>query len=791
MSQFEKIHNRALKLSLLIVFAVSVSTRAAGRWDTRFDLPGASDGRVQSLVDFGGSLYAVGPFTRFAGVSTRGAARWNGTNWIAFDTPSGITMQAAAATGDAIYFAGHSKDNSRSTFLFRWQEGGWTLIKPPPEYQGVRSEILLADGNAIYAEVLPASSPSGFRALAKWDGGKWTILADTDPARETGRRGLAIVGGEIYACGPLSSKSGSMISLGRLVNGQWEPVGGGAEFLVYSIATDGRHLFARGQLTLPGNTPSGLAVWDGARWRNLYAPGRDVQALSSGNGEVITAEVTREESSNRLLSITELVSYQGTNRTVLGRGEAEHMTLLKRRPEGIYCAGNFRSVSGVHTGNLALWTGTQWTKAGPSEHQGLSDQATALAVSGANVYVAGRFEFAGGVRANGVARWDGRRWHALGNGIESGRVTGIAARGSEVLVLRVTDIVGSPPQSHILRWDGSTWTQISQGLRGQPNAITATETEFLAAITSGQRIAIARWDGSSWTNIIEPSTGVLTGQVRTMLSTPDEFFVGGYFWNVSGTIANVARWRSDQWLPMQTGVSGTAPPSRTGFNSLILEAAALLWDGKDLYAGGSFTMAGGRPASNVARWNGQSWAAMGTGIPGFGICEINTHYCSRPVTSMAFVQGKLFAAGGKNALTGQILSAWDGSEWTRIGDWAYDFGRPERASDDQIHIWAMGSHGQELFLAGNFGTVSDVVSHGFAIWHEPEPAKLRARLAEGRAVLSWPLELEPAALEFTDSLSNKNWQPAANLPGHVRRFTAGGVEVRLEPSARQRFYRLR
>jgi len=41
-----------------------------------------------------------------------------------------------------------------------------------------------------------------------------------------------------------------------------------------------------------------------------------------------------------------------------------------------------------------------------------------------------------------------------------------------------------------------------------------------------------------------------------------------------------------------------------------------------LYAGGSFTTAGGKPANNIAYWDGSQWNAMGQGINGF-IWRIN------------------------------------------------------------------------------------------------------------------------------------------------------------------------
>ena len=39
-------------------------------------------------------------------------------------------------------------------------------------------------------------------------------------------------------------------------------------------------------------------------------------------------------------------------------------------------------------------------------------------------------------------------------------------------------------------------------------------------------------------------------------------------------------------------------------------------NGRELYAAGSFQAAGGAVASNIAKWNGARWAAVGVGRPG-------------------------------------------------------------------------------------------------------------------------------------------------------------------------------
>ena len=49
----------------------------------------------------------------------------------------------------------------------------------------------------------------------------------------------------------------------------------------------------------------------------------------------------------------------------------------------------------------------------------------------------------------------------------------------------------------------------------------------------------------------------------------------------------------------------------TGMNSSVF---ALTLMGTDVFAGGNFTTAGGLTVNYIAKWNGTSWSALGTGM---------------------------------------------------------------------------------------------------------------------------------------------------------------------------------
>ena len=51
-----------------------------------------------------------------------------------------------------------------------------------------------------------------------------------------------------------------------------------------------------------------------------------------------------------------------------------------------------------------------------------------------------------------------------------------------------------------------------------------------------------------------------------------------------------------------------------GFGDGTATVHALAVSGTDLYAGGSFTTAGGTAANHIAKWNGSAWSALGSGM---------------------------------------------------------------------------------------------------------------------------------------------------------------------------------
>jgi hypothetical protein len=115
-----------------------------------------------------------------------------------------------------------------------------------------------------------------------------------------------------------------------------------------------------------------------------------------------------------------------------------------------------------------------------------------------------------------------------------------------------------------------------------------------------------------------------------------DVYAAGPFDTAGGNPAtNIAKWNGSSWSALGSGVNG--------------EVYVLAVSGTDLYAGGWFTMAGGSPANYIAKWNGSSWSALGSGIGGVAFY---------PALRGLAVSGSDLYVGGPFTVAGGKVSAY-------------------------------------------------------------------------------------------------------------------------------------
>ena len=119
----------------------------------------------------------------------------------------------------------------------------------------------------------------------------------------------------------------------------------------------------------------------------------------------------------------------------------------------------------------------------------------------------------------------------------------------------------------------------------------------------------------------------------TVADSVGNVYVGGLFSSVDGVpVSNIARWDGNSWSALGSGLAG---------NSSYVKALEIDNNGV-LYAGGNFRNAGGdKNANRIAKWDGNSWSALGAGING-------------SVSSMALDNNDVLYVGGSFSDAGGV-----------------------------------------------------------------------------------------------------------------------------------------
>jgi hypothetical protein len=283
-----------------------------------------------------------------------------------------------------------------------------------------------------------------------------------------------------------------------------------------------------------------------------------------------------------------------------------------------------------------------------------------------------------------------------------------------ILRMAITGMIMSvPAQAQPCAWEALAGTSFGDLVRirallpfddGLGPALYAGGTFREATGSPGDRIT--RWDGESWF----PLGRGLGGSADSLALFNDgrgpALYVGGPFYR-AGEIPNangIARWDGREWSALGTGIRNfTDPPSAHN------AAAMVVFDdgsGPALYVGGRFTEAGGAPALNVARWNGEQWSAMGDGVSGYEV---------RALAIFDDGSGPALYAGGYIDIGG--VARWDGQSWSRVGDSFVGY-------IDAMAVFDDGT-GPALYAGGQMHVSSGHPGNGIARWDGERWAPLR------------------------------------------------------------------
>lgn len=609
------------------------------------------------------------------------------------------------------------------------------------------------DGPSLYvAGTFLVAGGTTVNRVARWDGHAWHAL-------EGGVTGGLVYdlevfddglggGPELYAAGTFTHVAGVPSARIAKWNGRsWSPLavpvttGNGDDVYALQVFDDGRGggpaLFAGGLFDLGAGVGEFIARWDGRAWSQL-GPGlnntvTDLVTFDDGGGEALYAAGAFTAAG--ATSVNRVAKWDGTSWTPLGTGVGATAQSLAVFDDGrgggpaLYLGGAFSTAGGVSVNRVARWNGSAWSALG----QGVNASMLSLEVfddgrgDGPALYAGGSFTSASGVPASRVAKWNGSSWSPLGGGVDNS-VQALAAfddsSGAGPRLFVGGDLMSSDgiATSRISAWNGATWGVLGEGLDGLVRALVVHDDgsgsgPALFAGGSFKRAngvllnGVAKWSGASWSPL---GTG-MSDPVRALAVFDDGsgrgpvLVAGGEFTTADGDPANrIAQWDGASWTPLGTGMSGGLTPF---VNALIVfddgEGA-----GPALYAGGAFLFANGLPANRVAKWNGESWSALGSGVGGAGteVLAFAVHDAD-PDAPILLVGGSFTSAGGSSA---NRIASWNGTGWSPLGGGV-------GGTTPAVHAIALFDDdlggGPAVFAAGSFTTAGGGAANRIAKWN--------------------------------------------------------------------------
>ncbi len=257
----------------------------------------------------------------------------------------------------------------------------------------------------------------------------------------------------------------------------------------------------------------------------------------------------------------------------------------------------------------------------------------------------------------------------------------------------------------LVAWDGSACQPLGPGLGfisaygpGIGWALAVYDNDLIVGGTfeSAGGIpanCIARYDGAAWHNLgvgISPfgTSTTVNPAIRALTVYNGDLIAAGSFDVAGGQSAmNIAKWNGTSWSPLGAGVNG--------------RVRAVLPFAGDLYAAGDFTSAGGQPAAHIARWNGASWSPLFNGLSG------GPAYPGTTVTTLRVFNGELIVGGSFSMAGSQLatnIARWTGTQWLPL--WTGTDG----------YVTAARPYAGALAVAGDFYTAGGVQARYVASW---------------------------------------------------------------------------
>jgi trimeric autotransporter adhesin len=625
------------------IFTSVNGAAAAGlaKWDgTGWNGIGFS-GIAYALAVDGNNLYVAGAYTNAdaGGVVMTNIGYWDGSAWHALGgglgTPGNGTTRTVIVNNGLVYAGGYFTNSGSLliTNLAVWNGSSWSAVGG-----GVNSSVysLAFNGTDFYVGgsfTQAGSTPA--TNIARWDGANWSAVG----GGLTGAAGslvesLAVFNGSVCAAGSFTNAGGLKVANFAVWNGaSWSAANGGLGAAGYRVVNNGTNVYVGGNFqTASGRLMGYIAAFDGVNWSPIGTAGQI-------NGISATARALAGDGTNLYAGGGSLSLMGQTNANLIARFDGTNWFPLSTGISGsgvvsgpigttiltlnvtnnyVYAGGYFTNAGGVPVTNIAVWNGTNWSALGNP-----GGVVASMLIRTDGVYAAGApFYNASYYNSPFFNRWDGANWNGVAINfppmtdweISIGPFIGmdaLACIGTNIFIggyFFLGEYTNTPPLgfvgcNNIMRFDGTYGWVMGTGLSSNVTTMAVINTNLYVAglFTNAGGVTaskIAQWNGSYWTNLGSGLVG--SGVINALATMGGNLYAAGTFTNMGGTSANrIAKWDGANWTALGNGA--TYPGLDTASSIVGLGVS-----GNNLFASGTFRMAGDRASFNLARWNEQT-----------------------------------------------------------------------------------------------------------------------------------------------------------------------------------------
>jgi hypothetical protein len=648
------------RIALSLVLALSLASPAAsqsvpGEWAPGYAMPGLGV-RVYAVTVWQGQLVAGGYYLMSGGRYLGSVAVYDGVSWQPLGANPDGKVRAFAQVGGELYAAGtfDSAGGQPAQNIARWDGKSWKPLGSGLQPIGVNPSVValaLAEyqGELWAGGIFSAAGGVPCNNLARWDGTQWhAIPGGVQGPGMPAVRAFLVEGDVIHVAGEFTSAGFvTANNIARFDGTSWSKLGSGLSSWANAMVRYQGDLYVGGYFAYAGGQSAPkIARWNGSSWSGLaggipdFTISPHVASLAVHDGELFVGGnfVWADNVFTRRLARWNGSAWAPADGLV-GTDLATTAIAMTTWNGMLVVGGEFVDAGdppdpgvGVCSTMIVGYDDGRWFPLGKG--MGIDAEVRTLTRWNGRWIIGGRFLNAGNAFALRVAAFDGVAYEPIGS-VDNGEVWESIEYNGDLVITGSFKTINGQSMPGVARYDGKQWHSMT-GAGGYSLAVH--QNELYAGGVGGVR----RWTGSGWTSV-----GTIYGIVNDMYSHGGLLWIGGDFnWN-SGPGPYLAVW---------DGVNLSSAPG--GVPNNWVDALGS-WQGQ-LVVGGTFSSIGGKTASHVARWDGTSWNAMGSGIGGPS---------SFTVHSFAELNGRLYAGGSftkQGGSPGQNVLRWNGLQWLQL-----------------------------------------------------------------------------------------------------------------------------